>query len=199
MSAVHTPLQGSVDNFDALLDDDHHDDTAEDHDEGSVVSSNSNITAQNSWSPGTQHNSIIDNSRHHEYQVDDDDLASPQLHHVEESPKIHNTDNLDTASISSLPSYNQVMMENKEQQRSVKKKIIPVQSDSSESSPSSPSESPQPQTISLSSRYRRSQQQQSEPQLLEVPPEPQLGQKLKNSFSKYQLIDASEYSNTCCS
>merc|ERR1719445_1618497 len=60
-----------------------------------------------------------------------------------------------------------------------KKKIIPVQSDSSESGPSSPTESPQPPSLSLSARFRMSQGQDDQ----SLQPHQPLGQKLKNSFS----------------
>merc|ERR1719422_660917 len=90
--------------------------------------------------------------------------------------------------------------------KNVKKKIIPVQSDSSESSPSSPAESPQPQSMSLSSRYRLSQQSQPSPQdtgmmQLDVPTSHQpvqgqaLGQKLKNSYSFRDRKDPQNLSN----
>lgn len=171
---VHTPLQGSVDNFSDLLETP---DTARRQDTdnrgqqssdlrrptsslSAVSSSSSQVTAQHTWSPGHQ----------------ETEARSPET-----------KESFDTASISSLPSYNQAMdgwMRNKEPSSSVKKKIIPVQSDSSESAPSSPTESPQPQSMSLSSRFRMSQADPGPPVTLEVPASHQtLGQKLKNSYS----------------
>ena len=85
------------------------------------------------------------------------------------------------SSQSSLPTYHQAMAG-----AGTKKKIIPVQSDSSESAPSSPTESPQPPSLSLSARFRMSQHQEEQPaQSLQAPQPPQtLGQKLKNSYSE---------------
>ena len=158
MSAVHTPLQGSVDNMDSLdmlseslraqelsvtdvlggLEKEE-DAVSLNSPVGSLVSRSSQLTAQNSWTP----------------------QARPEP---------------DTGSVSSLPSYNQAMAES----GNSKKKIIPVQSDSSESGPSSPTESPQPPSLSLSARFRMSQGQEDQ----SLQPHQPLGQKLKNSFSK---------------
>ena len=88
------------------------------------------------------------------------------------------------SSQSSLPTYSQAMSGTAGGK--TKKKIIPVQSDSSESAPSSPTESPQPPSLSLSARFRMSQHQEEQPaQSLQAPQPPQtLGQKLKNSYSE---------------
>ena len=161
VSAVHTPLQGSVDNMDSLdmlseslraqelsvtdvlggLEKEE-DAVSLNSPVGSLVSRSSQLTAQNSWTP----------------------QARPEP---------------DTGSVSSLPSYNQAMAESGS--TNTKKKIIPVQSDSSESGPSSPTESPQPPSLSLSARFRMSQGQEDQ----SLQPHQPLGQKLKNSFSKY--------------
>merc|ERR1719411_1548700 len=104
----------------------------------------SQLTATNHWTPSTP--------------------ATPHI--TPQSHRHNDMDTFDTASVSSLPTYNQAMEAAvrgsgvKNDQKNAKKKIIPVQSDSSESSPSSPAESPQPQSMSLSSRYRLSQQSQ---------------------------------------
>ena len=76
------------------------------------------------------------------------------------------------------------------EEKQTKKKIIPVQSDSSESSsspeePSTPVDYPQP--ISLSSRFRLSQRN-SFNQQEEKDRKKFLGQKLKNSYSKFPEI-----------
>ena len=193
---IHTPLQGSVDNFDSLLDDDPRDHGSNvdedndhiDHDERSVASSQSYGNTQQSWRPDNgAHDHSVESPIIGHSQVTDDHVDTTMNSPVTESPVFGQHDKTDTVSISSLPSYNQVMMENSNI-HGAKKKIIPVTSDSSESSPSSPSESPQPhQSMSLSSRYRRSQQSQEQTQTLDIPQEPQLGQKLKNSFSKYSF------------
>jgi hypothetical protein len=67
-------------------------------------------------------------------------------------------------------------------EKSIRKKIIPVVSDSSESSPSpeepsTPVDSPQPSSIS--SRFRMSQRSIKDEENMHS-----LGQKLKNSYSK---------------
>jgi len=92
-------------------------------------------------------------------------------------------------SMSSLPSYHEVMntesnMKGKPkvpEEKFSKKKIIPVQSDSSESSPEEPStpvDSPQPLTFSSRFQSTNTFNQQAE-----VEKNMQLGQKLKNSYS----------------
>ena len=80
---------------------------------------------------------------------------------------------------------NKYPVEKKTSQENGKKKIIPVVSDSSESSPSpdepsTPLDSPQPSSIS--SRFRMSQRSlQGNNDMAS------LGQKLKNSYSKYRV------------
>ena len=97
VSAVHTPLQGSVDNFDILADNDDiptnkleiTDDHVDSVDSVSVtsasaMSTSSHSTAQHTWSPQTP-----------------DTPAKPKI-------SIHDDNMFDTASVSSLPTYNQV-------------------------------------------------------------------------------------------
>ena len=98
---VHTPLQGSVDNFSDLLetpDTARREEIRAQHSSdlqrptsslSAVSSSSSQVTAQHPWSPG------------HQTQA-----RSPESQHQPKEAETY--DKYDTASISSLPSYNQV-------------------------------------------------------------------------------------------
>jgi len=203
VSAVHTPLQGSVEEFDILGDVDGSPSVTRDNPQAQdtmSLTSASGVSSVSVSTPSTRQH----NDQHHEQKN-----WLPQTPETVQSRwQDSKPDNykekeiFDTASVSSLPTYNQAMetavKENKKrEQKSFKKKIIPVQSDSSESPSSSPSPagSPQPQsqTLSLSSRYRLTQQPHMSEEnshvsgLLEVPvasiQQPALGQKLKNSYS----------------
>ena len=183
VSAVQTP-QGSCDNMDSLdlltdslrgtgggqtsrslLDQQQQQQQQEEEeDEDDLLSLSSQVTAQHSWSPG--------GDRRREEAREE---ARPGS----------------VSSQSSLPTYHQAMAGGNN-----KKKIIPVQSDSSESAPSSDTESPQPPSLSLSARFRLSQHQeepQAAPQSLQslqapLPSQQPLGQKLKNSYSEYNVV-----------
>ena len=159
VSVVHTPLQGSVDNMDSL-----------------------DILSESLTAPELSVTDVLGGLEKEEDAVSLGSLVSrsSQLT-AQNSWTPQARQDTDTGSVSSLPSYNQAMA-SETVSGSSKKKIIPVQSDSSESAPSSPTESPPPSSLSLSARFRKSQQQAEEPQSLQT--HTALGQKLKNSYSK---------------
>ena len=159
VSVVHTPLQGSVDNMDSL-----------------------DILSESLRAPELSVTDVLGGLEKEEDAVSLGSLVSrsSQLT-AQNSWTPQARQDTDTGSVSSLPSYNQAMA-SETVSGSSKKKIIPVQSDSSESAPSSPTESPPPSSLSLSARFRKSQQQAEEPQSLQT--HTALGQKLKNSYSE---------------
>lgn len=190
VSAVHTPLQGSVEEFDILGGVEENTGVRHDHPPHDTMSLTSGVSSVSVSTSSTQQHTWLPQTP-----------ETVQSGWQDSKPENYKEKEIfDTASVSSLPTYNQAMetavKENKKrEQKSFKKKIIPVQSDSSESASSSPSPagSPQPQsqTMSLSSRYRMTHQPHVSQDiehvsgLLEVPSQqqPALGQKLKNSYS----------------
>ena len=160
VSVVHTPLQGSMDNMDSL-----------------------DILSESLRPPDLSVTDVLGGLNKEEDTVSVGSLVSrsSQLTAQHSWTPQARTDT-DNVSVNSLPTYKQAMAESGSGH---KKKIIPVQSDSSESAPSSPTESPQPSSLSLSARFRMSQQPDSPPSPQSLQVHQPLGQKLKNSYSKY--------------
>ena len=79
--------------------------------------------------------------------------------------------------------YGRITLEKDTGKKNIKKKIIPVVSDSSESSPSPEEPSSPIESLSLSSRPRNSQKK-----ILNQPEVENMRGKLKNSLSQYDFL-----------
>jgi len=193
VSAVATPLQGSMDNLaiqSVKKEDENNKNPSglQNEWEAKLLGQKKGLHVTSAYDDTISMSSITSGISSHlssaASQVTTQDSWTP---YTKEETKDHKE------SLSSLPSYHEAMgreSKNKEkpedkEEKFSKKKIIPVQSDSSESSPSpeepsTPVDSPQP--LSLSSRFRSSNRN-TRSQHIEEEKNMELGQKLKNSFS----------------